>query len=107
MPPAWPSDPEAELRAQPPHLDIDLDAPLYTAKDAEASLASFSAVRYGEEVEVAPGMHATFVDAGHILGSAIIRLRVQDEPGRRGARHRLLGRSRPARHADPARPDRR
>ena len=38
---AWPSDPEAQLRAQPPHLQIDLDAPLYTAKDAEASLASF------------------------------------------------------------------
>ncbi len=78
---AWPSDPEAQLRAQPPHLQIDLDAPLYTAKDAEASLASFKAVRYGEEVEVAPGVHATFVDAGHILGSAIIRLRVQEHEG--------------------------
>ena len=36
---------------------------------------------YGEEVEVAPGVHATFVDAGHILGSAIIRLRVQEHEG--------------------------
>jgi metallo-beta-lactamase family protein len=80
-PTAWPTDPEAQLRAQPPHLEIDLDAPLYTARDAEASLASFSAVRYGEEVEVAPGIRATFVDAGHILGSAIIRLRIQDEAG--------------------------
>ena len=78
---AWPSDPEAQLRAQPPHLQIDLDAPLYTAKDAEASLASFKPVTYGEEVEVAPGIHATFVDAGHILGSAIIRLRVQEHEG--------------------------
>jgi len=78
---AWPTDPEAQLRAQPPHLQIDLDAPLYTAKDAEASLASFKAVKYGEEIEVAPGVHATFVDAGHILGSAIIRLRVQDHEG--------------------------
>jgi metallo-beta-lactamase family protein len=78
---AWPSDPEAQLRAQPPHLQIDLDAPLYTAKDAEASLASFKPVKYGEEVEVAPGVHATFVDAGHILGSAIIRLRVQEHEG--------------------------
>ncbi len=43
-PTAWPSDPEAQLRAQPPDLQIDLDAPLYTAKDAEASLASFKAV---------------------------------------------------------------
>ena len=78
---AWPTDPEAQLRAQPPHLQIDLDAPLYTAKDAEASLASFKAVKYGEEIEVAPGVHATFLDAGHILGSAIIRLRVQDHEG--------------------------
>ena len=62
---------------------------------------------YGEEVEVAPGIHATFVDAGHILGSAIIRLRVQDDGRRRGAVDRLLRRPRPARHADPARPDRR
>jgi len=31
-----------------------------------------------EEIEVAPGIHATFVDAGHILGSAIIRLRASD-----------------------------
>jgi metallo-beta-lactamase family protein len=80
-PTVWPSDPEAQLRAQPPHLQIDLDAPLYTAKDAEASLASFKPVRYGEEVEVAPGIHATFVDAGHILGSAIIRLRIQEHDG--------------------------
>jgi metallo-beta-lactamase family protein len=80
-PASWPSDPEAELRAQPPALQIDLDEPLYTAKDAERSLASFKAVGYGEEIEVAPGVHALFVDAGHILGSAIIRLRVSDVEG--------------------------
>jgi metallo-beta-lactamase family protein len=78
---AWPTDPEAQLRAQPPHLVVDLDLPLYTTKDAEASLAQFTPLRYGEEVEVAPGVHATFQDAGHILGSAIIRLRVQDHEG--------------------------
>ena len=33
------------------------------------------------EIEVAPGIHATYVDAGHILGSAIIRLRVADREG--------------------------
>ena len=80
-PVAWPRDPEADLRAQPATLDIDLDAPLYTGKDAERSLSQFSPVRYGDEVEVAAGIHATFVDAGHILGSAIIRLRVQDVDG--------------------------
>jgi metallo-beta-lactamase family protein len=78
---AWPRDPEAELRAQPPHLEIDLDAALYTAKDAERALPHFRPVRYGDEIEVASGVHATFVDAGHILGSAIIRLRVADRDG--------------------------
>ena len=74
-------DPEAELRAQPPELIIDLDAPLYTEDDAKAVLPLFKALDYGAEVDVAPGVHATFVDAGHILGSAIIRLRVQETEG--------------------------
>ena len=69
-----PSDPEAELRAQPAVLDIDLDAPLYTVKDAERVLPQFTPLDYGQEIEVAPGVHATFLDAGHILGSAIIRV---------------------------------
>lgn len=76
-------DPEEPLRAgldtQP--LLVDLDAPLYTEQHAAAVLPRFSALEYGEEVEVAPGVHATFVDAGHILGSAIIRLRVSDRDG--------------------------
>jgi metallo-beta-lactamase family protein len=77
----WPRDPEADLRAQPPHLAIELDLPLYTAKDAEQTLGQFRPVRYGEEIEVAPGIMATFVDAGHILGSAIIRLRILERDG--------------------------
>ncbi len=72
------SDPEVELRSQPPVLEIDLDEPLYTVKDAERAIEHFRPIEYDEEREVAPGIWATFVDAGHILGSAIIRLRVQD-----------------------------
>ncbi|MBA2700570.1 MAG: MBL fold metallo-hydrolase [Chloroflexi bacterium] len=78
---AWPRDPEAELRAQPPSVLIDLDQPLYTVKDAERALGHFRPIRYGEERLVAPGVHATFLDAGHILGSAIIRLRVTEWEG--------------------------
>jgi metallo-beta-lactamase family protein len=80
-PRSWPRDPEAELRSQPASLDIDLDDPLYTVDDAELAIARFSAVDYDREVEVAPGVHATFLDAGHILGSAIIRLRASDRSG--------------------------
>ena len=71
-------DPEAELRRQPPMLQIDLDEPLYTVKDAEKAIDHFRPIDYDQEQEVAPGVWATFLDAGHILGSAIIRLRIQD-----------------------------
>jgi Cft2 family RNA processing exonuclease len=80
-PHAWPTDPEAELRAQPAAVDIDLDQPLYTVKDAERAIAHLRPIDYDEELEVAPGVWATFLDAGHILGSAIIRLRIQEREG--------------------------
>ncbi len=70
-------DPEAELRAQPPAIQIDLDEPLYTIDDAQVAIARFDTIRYDEEREVAPGVHATYLDAGHILGSAMIRLRIE------------------------------
>jgi Cft2 family RNA processing exonuclease len=72
-----PTDHEADLRAQPAEVMIDLDQPLYTAADAEAAVTHFDAIDYDEEREVAPGVHATYLDAGHILGSAIIRLRIE------------------------------
>ncbi len=72
------ADPEHDLREQPPDVEVDLDAPLYTVDDAEAVLPQFRTTDYEQELEVAPGVHATFLDAGHILGSAIIRLRVRD-----------------------------
>jgi metallo-beta-lactamase family protein len=76
--PHFEEDPEDALRGQPAELSVGLDAPLYTERDAIAVLPRFRAVDYDGEVEVAPGIHATFLDAGHILGSAIIRLRVRD-----------------------------
>jgi metallo-beta-lactamase family protein len=74
-------DHERDLRSATAELKPDLDAPLYTERDAVESLRGFRPVLYGEEEEIAPGIHATYLDAGHILGSAIIRLRVQDVPG--------------------------
>lgn len=74
-------DPEEDLRGQAAELEIDLDEPLYTEDDAEAVLPHFRPIEYEEEREVAPGIFATFLDAGHILGSAIIRLRVIEADG--------------------------
>jgi metallo-beta-lactamase family protein len=71
-------DPEVALRNQPPVVETSIDAPLYTMADTQATLRLFRAVGYDREIDVAPGVHATFLDAGHILGSAIIRVRVSD-----------------------------
>ncbi|MFL5925489.1 MAG: MBL fold metallo-hydrolase RNA specificity domain-containing protein [Gaiellaceae bacterium] len=72
-------DPEAALREQPPELIVDLDAPLYTEQQAAAVMPLFKPVEYDEEIEVGPGVHATFLDAGHILGSAMIRIRISED----------------------------
>jgi metallo-beta-lactamase family protein len=69
-------DPESALRSQPAELDTDLDVPIYTERDARRAIEFFKAIDYDEEIEVAPGVHAIYRDAGHILGSAIIRVRV-------------------------------
>jgi metallo-beta-lactamase family protein len=74
-------NPETTLRAQPPSVDAILDGPLYTEDDAKLVMPMFKPVRYGEVVQVAAGVTATFRDAGHILGSAIIHLEVQEADG--------------------------
>ena len=62
--------------------EIDLDQPLYTEAEARLALTQFKPIDYDRELEVAPGVHARFVDAGHILGSAIIMVRVEGGNGR-------------------------
>jgi metallo-beta-lactamase family protein len=50
------------------------EIPLYTVGDAEASIRLFSPVEYNQPVTVADGIQATFHDAGHVLGSAMIKV---------------------------------
>ncbi|MFH1708189.1 MAG: MBL fold metallo-hydrolase [Planctomycetota bacterium] len=52
--------------------------PLYTVKEAETALTHLKPVKYGKPVTVARGVVADFVDAGHILGSAMVRFTVTD-----------------------------
>ncbi len=52
--------------------------PLYTRQDATESLKSFMGVSYGRSFSPVPGVQATFHDAGHILGSAITTLEVNE-----------------------------
>jgi metallo-beta-lactamase family protein len=56
--------------------------PLYTTGDAARATGLFRQVPYGQPVEIAPGLRATFVDAGHLPGSAMIAVEAEQE-GRR------------------------
>lgn len=61
--------------------------PLYTTLDALNSLEYFGRrASYDKPLELAPGIRATFLDAGHILGSASILLELEED----GRAHRLL-----------------
>ncbi len=60
--------------------------PIYTHADAIASLEHFVSVGYGRPVFIAPGVRCTFFDAGHILGSAMVLLEMEE----RGRSVRLL-----------------
>ncbi len=57
--------------------------PIYTTQDAVRSLNHFLGMSYDRTREVMPGVSLTFYDAGHILGSAIVTLDIEDrEQGR-------------------------
>jgi metallo-beta-lactamase family protein len=49
-------------------------APLYTTKDVPVVLEHMIGVPYHHRFDVVPGIRATFIDAGHILGSASVVL---------------------------------
>ena len=52
--------------------------PLYTLEDAMAAIGLMRTVRYGQTVEVLPGVEVVFRDAGHILGSASVWLTLRE-----------------------------
>ena len=58
--------------------DEDVYVPLYTMADVEQTLGQFSYCGYGETMEVCQGVRATFIDAGHLLGSSSILLTVEE-----------------------------
>jgi metallo-beta-lactamase family protein len=60
--------------------DKDKNQPLYSILDAMNCLDSFGrTAAYSQVLKVAAGVHATFVDAGHILGSASILVELEEQ----------------------------
>lgn len=51
------------------------EKPLYDTADAEACFPHFSPVRYKQPMRIGNGVEASFHDAGHVLGSSIIKVK--------------------------------
>ena len=54
------------------------EVPLYTTEDAESCFPLFAEAHYKQPFKAAAGVEATFFEAGHTLGSSMLRLRIQD-----------------------------
>ncbi|MDG2122985.1 MAG: MBL fold metallo-hydrolase, partial [Verrucomicrobiales bacterium] len=62
--------------------------PLYTKQDAEVCIRSFVNIGYDRAMLIADGVTLTFIDAGHILGSAQVVLDLEERDS--GRKSRLL-----------------
>ncbi len=58
---------------------LEAREPLYTAEQAARCLELFEPVQYDEIIEITPEIHVRFNDAGHMLGSSVIELWVEED----------------------------
>jgi len=62
---------------------LELIEPLYTVQDAQAAMSQFKGIAYGVKKKIAPGITLRLSDAGHILGSSIIELWLEEKGAQR------------------------
>lgn len=58
---------------------LDPVEPIYTRDDVDDAIKMLSAASYDDKIPVAPGISVRFRDAGHILGSAILEVWLEEE----------------------------
>ncbi|MGZ6053014.1 MAG: MBL fold metallo-hydrolase [Isosphaeraceae bacterium] len=56
------------------HPHIETPEPLFDLLDVEWVVERLDRVRYNDPREIVPGVTLTYLDAGHILGSAMVQL---------------------------------
>jgi metallo-beta-lactamase family protein len=71
--------------------DLELLTPGYSLADAENVLRQFVTVSYHRPLPIAKGVTLTFIDAGHILGSAQVVLDIEDFAGKKSFRLLFTG----------------
>lgn len=77
---------------------LHLLEPYYSMEDVVESLKYFIGVGYDRSYQIKPGIRISFFDAGHILGSAIVVLEIEDKGSKKDIRLVFSG--------DLGRPDR-
>jgi len=60
-------------------VDLEPVTPLYDTNDVTDTIGLIEGLPYHREQTIAPGIDLTFLDAGHVLGSAIVVLDIEDE----------------------------
>jgi metallo-beta-lactamase family protein len=58
--------------------NLPLIEPLYDAEDVELAIRLFETVEYGETFKIDDEIEVLFTDAGHIIGSAVVNLRIKE-----------------------------
>lgn len=58
---------------------LPLEEALYEEEDVMKALVNFIAVDYQQETRLMDGVSLTFIDAGHIIGSASVHLRITED----------------------------
>jgi metallo-beta-lactamase family protein len=84
-PPFGQQNHEPAMAGSPPRPMLVLEDPVYDQAQAQTALTHFRPTDYEKPLVVAPGITAIFHDAGHILGSSIVELRIEaqkDVPAR-------------------------
>jgi metallo-beta-lactamase family protein len=60
-------------------LGLPQRKPLYNLRDAQSAARKIRALSYGQRLRVAKDIWVTLFDAGHILGSSIVLLEIQED----------------------------
>lgn len=63
---------KAQRKGEPPY------EPLYTKDDVAAAMKQFVPCSYNREYDICDGITVKFIDAGHLLGSASIEIRISE-----------------------------
>jgi len=65
-------------QAEKQDLDTEPVVPLYDEQDVLEAIGLFHSVPYGHSVQLLPGVSLKFLDAGHVLGSALTVLDIEE-----------------------------